>query len=149
MLIERQKFACEKFEIFLLWWSFLGLLRILYVTFADNGPYSQSYSFSSSDVQMWKLDHREHWAPKNRCFQIRVLEKTLQSPFDCKEIKPVNHKGNQHWVFIKGLLLQLNEIVGWLHQFDGYDIEQTLRESGRQRSLVCCSPWDCEESDTV
>ena len=49
---------------------------------------------------MWELDHRERWAPKNWCFQIGVLEKTLQSPFDCKEIKPVNPKGKQHWIFI-------------------------------------------------
>ena len=49
---------------------------------------------------MWELNHRERWAPKNWCFQIGVLEKTLQSPFDCKEIKPVNPKGKQHLIFI-------------------------------------------------
>ena len=49
---------------------------------------------------MWELDHQEGWAPKNWCFQIVVLEITLESPLDCKEIKPVNPKGNQLWIFI-------------------------------------------------
>ena len=63
---------------------------------ADNGPYSQSYDFSRSHVQMWELYHKEVWAPKNRCFWIAVvLAKTFESPLDYKEIKPVNPKGNQ------------------------------------------------------
>ena len=61
---------------------------------------SQSYGFSSSHVWMWELDHKESWAPKNWCFWTVVLEKTLESPLDCKEIKPVNPKGNQSWIFI-------------------------------------------------
>ena len=56
--------------------------------------------FSSTHVQMWELDHKEGWAQKNWCFQIVVLKKTLESPLDCKEIKPVNSKGNQSWIFI-------------------------------------------------
>ena len=68
--------------------------------FADKGPYSQSYSFSSSQVQMWELDHKEGWGPKDWCFWTVVLQKTLESPLDCKEIKPVNTKRNQSWVFI-------------------------------------------------
>ena len=66
---------------------------------ADKGPSSQSYGFSSSYVQIWKLDHKGS-ALKNWCFQTVVLEKTLESPLDCKEIKPVHLKGNQSWVFI-------------------------------------------------
>ena len=62
--------------------------------------HSQSHGFSRSHVQMWELDHRESWAPKNWCFQIMVLEKTLESPLDWKEIKSVNPKGNQPWIFI-------------------------------------------------
>ena len=61
---------------------------------------NQSYGFSNGHVQMWELDHNEGWAPKNWCFWIVVLEKTLESPLDCKEIKPVSPKGNQPWVFI-------------------------------------------------
>ena len=68
--------------------------------FAGKGPYSQSYGFSSSHVQMWELDHKEGWVLKNWCFQIVVLQKTLESLLDCKEITPVNPKGNQPWIFI-------------------------------------------------
>ena len=69
--------------------------------FAEKGPSSQSfYGFSSSHVWIWKLDHKEGWKPKNWCFWTVVLEKTLESPLDCKEIKPVNPKGNQSWIFI-------------------------------------------------
>ena len=67
--------------------------------FADKGPYTQSYGFFSSHVCMWELDHKEDQMPKNWCFWIAVLEKTLESPLDCKEIKPVNPKGNQPWIF--------------------------------------------------
>ena len=63
-------------------------------------PYSQSYGFSSSHVWMSELDHKEGWALKNWHFWIVVLEKTLETPLDSKEIKPVNSKGNQPWIFI-------------------------------------------------
>ena len=56
--------------------------------------------FSSSYVWIWELDHKESWEPKNWCFWTVVLEKTLESPLDCKEIKPVSSKGNQSWIFI-------------------------------------------------
>ena len=68
--------------------------------FADKGPYSQSYGFSSSHVWMWELDHKESWALKNWYFWTVVLEKTLESPLYCKEIKAVNPEGNQSWIFI-------------------------------------------------
>ena len=67
--------------------------------FANKGPSSQSYGFFSSRVWMWELDYKESWAPNNWCFWTVVLEKTLESPLDCKEIQPV-HKGEQSWVFI-------------------------------------------------
>ena len=59
----------------------------------------QSYGFSSSHVWMWELDHKEGWAPKNWCFWTVELEKTLESPLDCKEIQTVHPKGHQFWVF--------------------------------------------------
>ena len=68
--------------------------------FADKGPSSQSYGFSSSHVWMWMLDYKESWALKNWCFWTVVLEKILESPLDTKEIQPVNPKGNQSWLFI-------------------------------------------------
>ena len=68
--------------------------------FAYKGPYSESYSLSSSHVWIWESDHKEGWAPKNWCFGTMVLEKTLESPLDCKEIKPVHPKRIQPWIFI-------------------------------------------------
>ena len=68
--------------------------------FANKSPYRQSYGFSSSHVWLWELDHKEGWAPKNWCFWTVVLEKTLESPLDCKKTQSVNRKGNQSWIFI-------------------------------------------------
>ena len=68
--------------------------------FANKGPSSQGYGFSSGRVWMWELDCEESWALKNWCFWTVVLEKTLESPLDCKEIQPVHPKGDQSWVFI-------------------------------------------------
>ena len=67
---------------------------------ADKGPYSQSYGFSSSHVQMLEVNNKEGWEPNNWCFHIVVLEKIPESPLDSKKIKPVNPKGNQPWIFI-------------------------------------------------
>ena len=68
--------------------------------FVNKALSRQSYGFSSSHVWMWELDHKESWVPKNWCFWTVVLEKTLESPLDCKEIKPVNPKRNQPWIVI-------------------------------------------------
>ena len=68
--------------------------------FANKGPSSQSYCFSSSHVWMWELDYKETCAPMNWCFWTVVLEKILESPLDFKEIEPVHPKGNQSWIFI-------------------------------------------------
>ena len=68
--------------------------------FASKGPSSQGYGFSSSRVWMWELDYKESWVPKDWCLWTMVLEKTLQSPLDSKEIQPVHPKGDQSWVFI-------------------------------------------------
>ena len=68
--------------------------------FAKKGPSSQGYGFSSSHVSIWELYYKESWASKNWCFWTMVLEKTLKSPLDCKEIQPVHPKGDQSWIFI-------------------------------------------------
>ena len=65
--------------------------------FAEKDPYSQNYN---SHVWMWELDHKESWASKNSCFQTVVLENTLESPLDYKEIQLVHPKGNQAWIVI-------------------------------------------------
>ena len=68
------------------------------ILFADKGPSSQGYGFSSSHVRTWELDYKESWVPKNWCFWTVLLGKTLESPLDCEEIQPVNPKGNQPWI---------------------------------------------------
>ena len=75
--------------------------------------YSQSYGYSSSYIQMWELDHKEGWTPKNWGFRTMVLEKTLESPVDSKEIKPVNLKGNQLWIFIEGTDAETEGPILW------------------------------------
>jgi len=81
--------------------------------FVNKGLYSQSYVFSSSHVWMWELDHQEGWLLKNLCFWIVVLEKTLESHLDIKEIKPVNPKGNQPWIFIGSTHAEAEALVLW------------------------------------
>ena len=90
--------------------------------FADKGPYNQSYGFSSSHVWMWELDQKEGWTPKNWCFQIVVLEKTLEIPLDYKEIKPANHKGNQPWIFIEKTVAEVEAPIPWPPDVKGWFI---------------------------
>ena len=84
-------------------------------------PSSQSYGFSSSHVWLWELDYKESWVPENWYFWTVMLEKTLESPLDSKEIQPVNPKGNQSWIFIgrtdaeaETLILWSPDVKNWL-----------------------------------
>ena len=81
--------------------------------FANKGPSSQGYGFSSSHVWMWELDYKASWAQKNWCFWTVVLEKTLESPLDCKGIQQVHPKGNQSWVFIGRIDVEAETPVLW------------------------------------
>ena len=81
---------------------------------ANKGPYSQSCSFSSSHVWMWDLDPKEGWELKKWCFQTVLLEKTLDSPLDSKEIKQVNYKENQPWIFIGRTDAEAEASILWL-----------------------------------
>ena len=140
------------------------------VPMADKGPYSQSYDFSNSHVQKWELDHKEGWVPKNWCFQTVVLE-MFERPLDCKEIKPVNPKGNQNecsftdaeapilWPpNVKSKLtgkdpdagkdwgqekkgVTEDKMVEWHHQLNRAEPEQSLGHSEERGSLACCIPW--------
>ena len=74
-----------------------GVLWLIH--FANKGPCNQSYGFPLL-MYGWELDHNKGWVPQNWCFRTVVLEKTLESPLDCKEIQPVHPKGNQSWIFI-------------------------------------------------
>ena len=81
--------------------------------FANKGPSSQSYAFSSSHVSVWELGHKEGWVPKNQCFQTVLLKKTLEIPLDSKEINPANPKGNQSWIFIERTVNEAEVPILW------------------------------------
>ena len=83
--------------------------------FVNEGPCSQSYGVSSSHVWMWELDYKESWVPKNCCFWTVVLEKTLENPIDCKEVQPVNPKGNQSWIHIGRTYDETETAILWPH----------------------------------
>ena len=109
--------------------------------FANKGPSSQGYGFSSGHVWMWELDCEEIGAPKNWCFWTVVLEKTLESPLDCKEIQAVHSEGDQPWDFLEGKMLKLKlQYFGHLMQ-RADSLQKTLmlggiggrRRRGRQR----------------
>ena len=112
--------------------------------FANKGPLSQSYGFSSSHIWMWELDYKESLAPKNWCFWTVVLEKTLESPLDCKEIKPVHPKGNQSWIFIGRTSAKLKlQYFGHLMQRTD-SLEKTLmlgKMEGRRRRGLQRMKW--------
>ena len=144
--------------------------------FASKGPSSQGYGFSSGHVWRWELNHKEGWVPKNWCFGI-VMLKTLESPLNTKEIKPVNPKGNQPRIFIGRTMLKLSyfghlmwradslektlmlgntegkrrghQRMRWLDGITnpGYELEQTPGDNEGQGSLMCCRPWGRKEYD--
>ena len=91
----------------------LNSLQMTLPYFANKGPSSQSYGFSSGHVWMWEFDHEEDLTPKNWCFWTVVLEKTPESPLDCKEIQPVHPKGDQSWVFIGGTDAEAETPILW------------------------------------
>ena len=143
---------------------------------SNKGPPSQSYDFSCNHAWNWELDYKQSWAPKNQCLWTVVLEKTLESPLDFTEIKPVNPKGNQSWIFIgrtdaeaetpilwppigkgpdagKDWRQEEKGVTGW----DGWMVlptqwtwvEQAPGVGDGQGSLACCSLWGIKESDTT
>ena len=93
-------FSAQRFNLHLLCVPCIaGRLLTIWAIREAQGPYAQSYSFSSNHVLMWDLDHKEGWALKNWCAWTVVLEKTFKSPLDTKEIKQTNPKENQPWIF--------------------------------------------------
>ena len=112
--------------------------------FADKDLYSQNYGFSSSHIWMWELDHKEGWAPKKRCIWTVVLEKTLESPLQCKEIKPVNPKGNQPWICI-GKMLKLQYLATWCKELTHWIkpwLSERLRAEEGDRMRWCVAVID-------
>ena len=102
--------------------------------FTKKGPSNQSYGLSSSHASRWELDYKESWAVKNWCFWTVVLEKSFESPLDCKEIKPVNPKGNQSWIFIGRLKLKLQYFGHLICRIDSFKKTLMLGKiEGRRR----------------
>ena len=111
--------------------------------FANKGPSSQGYGFSSSHVWMLELVYKESWVLKYWCFWTVVLEKTLESPLDTKEIQPVHHKGDQSWVFTGRTDAEAKTPILWPTDVKSWLMEKTLmlgkiegRRRGRQRMKV-------------
>ena len=104
-------------------------------SFANKGPSSQSYDFSSGHVWIWELEHKESWVLKNWCFWTVVLEKTLESPLDYKENQPVHPKGNQSWVFIGKTDVEAETPILWAPDWKSWLIWKDLGkiEGGRRR----------------
>ena len=102
--------------------------------FADKGHLVKSYGFSSSHVWMWELDYKESWELKNWCFWAVVLKKPLESPLDCKEIQPVNPKGNQSRIFIGRTYVEAETPILWppdmRNWFTGTDIDAGRWKAG-------------------
>ena len=140
---------------------------------------SLSYGFSSSHVWMWEFEYKTGWVPNNCCFWTVVLEKTLQSPLDCKEIQWVHSEGDffgrndaeaeapvlwtphaKSWLIGKDSNAERdwgqeekgtieNEMAGWHHWLDGHESEWTPGDGDGQGGLACCDSWGRKELDTT
>ena len=108
--------------------------------FANKDLSSQSYDFCSSHVWIWELDHKECWVLKNGCFWTVVLEKTLESPLDCKEIQPVHSEGDQPWNFFGGTDAEAETPVLWPPHVKSWLIRKDS-DTGRH--------WGLEEKGTT
>ena len=113
--------------------------------FANKVPSSKSYGFSSSHIWLWELDHKESWVPKNCCFWTVGLEKTLESPLDCKQIQPVHPKGNQSWIFIGRADAEAETPILWPPDVKNWLTEKTVMlgkiEGKRRRGWQRMSGW--------
>ena len=105
--------------------------------FANKGPSSQGYGFSSSHVWMWELDCEESWALKNWFFWTVVLERTLESPLDCKDIQPVHRKGDQSWVFIGGtdVEAETNTLTTWCKVLTYWKNPDAGKDWGQEKGM--------------
>ena len=110
------------------------------IFFVEKGLYRKSYGFSSSHVWMWELDHIEGWVPKNWCFWTVVFKKMLQSPLDCKDIKPLNLKGNQPWIFIRRTNAETETPILWAPDAKSWPIRKGP-DAGKD--------WRQEEKETT
>ena len=158
------------------YFSHAGLLSVL-LSCLSSYHWSPCFVLRYCNKVLGVLDHKEGWAPKSWCFWIVVLEKTLGSPLGCKEIKPVNPKGNKSWILDteaeapifwppdtnswltgkdpeagkdwrqKKKGMTEDKLVGWHHWLNRHEFEQAPGDGEGQGGLVCCSPWDHKQSD--
>ena len=114
-----------------------SILKSRDITLPAEARLVKTMGFSSSCVWMWELDYKERWVLENWCFWTTILEKTLESPSDCKEIQPVNPKGNQSWLFIGRTDVEAETPIFWLLMRRADSFEKTLMlgkiEGGRRR----------------
>ena len=90
-----------------------SVLKSRDITLPKKGPSHQGYGFSRGHIWMWELDYKESWVPNNWCFWTMMLEKTLESPLDCKRIQQVHPKGDQSWVFIGRTNVEAETPILW------------------------------------
>ena len=119
-----------------------SVLKSKNIILFTKGPYSQIHGSSSSHIWMWELARKEGWVLKNWCFRTVVLQKTLESPLDCKQIKPINPKGNQSWIYTGRTDAETEAPILWPHDaksrctgkypYDGRT--EGKRRRGRQRT---------------
>ena len=116
------------------WQCSLKLLKPVYSLLLDFTVSLGFYGLSSGHVWMWELDYNESWASKNWCFWTVVLEKTLESPVDCKEIQPVHPKWDQSWVFIGRIDAEAETPILWSPNVKSWLIgkDRDARKDGRQ-----------------
>ena len=152
-----------------------SILKSRHITLTRKVHIVKAMVYSCSHVWVWELDYKENWALKNWCFWTVVLEKTLESPLDCKEIKPVHPKGDQSWIFtgrtdaeasilhppdVKNWLLRKDPDAGknWRQEEDGMTEDEVVRSQYQlnehefeqapgdgEGSLAWCSPWGCND----
>jgi len=120
--------------------------------FVNKDPFSQGYGFSSGHVCMWELNYKESWAPKNWCFWPVVLEKTLESPLDFKEIQPIHPKGDQSWVFTGRTDVEAETPVLWPPDAKSWLIWKDTdagKDEGRRRRGQQRMRWLDSITDTI
>ena len=137
MVAMKLKDTCSSEEK--LWKNLNSILRSRDITLLTKLHLVKAMVFSSSHVWMWELDHKESWAPKNWCFWTVVLETTLESPLDCKEIQTFNPKGNQSWIFIGRTDAVVDISIFWPPGVKNWlirkDPDAGKIESGRRRGI--------------
>ena len=124
--------------------NLVSMLKSRHITLLTKVCAVKAMVFFSSHVWMWELDHKEGWTPKNWCFWAVVWEKTLEGPLDCKEIKPVNPKGNQSWVFIGRTDAEAEVLILWPWRAMDAKSQLIIKEPGARKVWGQEKKWEDE-----